>query len=125
MEKHCAETLYAKMETRHRGQIKPTARKEKTRIKKQQLRNIAISSAAVFCLGIGAMELMNGGAKTDDVAASITTDFEYDETLGRLQFVSNILPESAMVFMQDHEVLVNVFSPTLITAIIGRFLLYS
>ncbi len=29
----------------------------------------------------------------------VTAGFEYDETLGRLQFVSNILPESAMVFL--------------------------
>ncbi|MFR5788682.1 MAG: hypothetical protein ACLUHE_17380 [Christensenellales bacterium] len=30
----------------------------------------------------------------------VTAGFEYDETLGRLQFVSNILPESAMVFLE-------------------------
>ena len=29
----------------------------------------------------------------------VTAGFEYDDTLGRLQFVSNLLPESAMVFL--------------------------
>lgn len=31
----------------------------------------------------------------------LTAGFEYDDTLGRLQFVSNILPESAMVFLNS------------------------
>ena len=35
------------------------------------------------------------------VMSHVTADLEYDDTLGRLQFVSNILPESAMVFLES------------------------
>ena len=40
------------------------------------------------------------GGDVQAVMSHVTAGFEYDETLGRLQFVSNILPESAMVFLE-------------------------
>ena len=33
----------------------------------------------------------------------VTAGFEYDETLGRLQFVSSVLPESTMVFLTGND----------------------
>ena len=35
----------------------------------------------------------------------LSAGFEYDETLGRLQYVSHILPESAMVFLNSEVLL--------------------
>ena len=72
--------------------------REKNRItnKKKQLRNMTFSAAAFLCLGL----VVTGSMMGED-SISVTTEFEYDDTLGRLQFVSSMLPESAMVFMQD------------------------
>jgi len=53
--------------------------------------------AVVFCLSVGVYGLTSHAEK--GVLSVMSTGFEYDETLGRLQYVSNILPESAMVFL--------------------------
>lgn len=108
------EIVYAQMKTRQMGEWHANLTPKQGYIqKKRRLRNIAISTAAVFCLGIGAVNLATDGKKAEQVMAHITTDFEYDETLGRLQFVSNILPDSAMVFLEsnDDEVM-TVFAPS-------------
>ncbi|MGN0776897.1 MAG: M23 family metallopeptidase [Candidatus Ventricola sp.] len=42
----------------------------------------------------------------------VTAGFEYDDTLGRLQFVSNLLPESAMVFLSGGEDMQKLTVPT-------------
>lgn len=56
--------------------------------------------AAVFlCIGAAAVTTALFGDDVQAVMSHVTAGFEYDETLGRLQFVSNILPESAMVFL--------------------------
>ena len=65
--------------------------------KKMQLRNVTISAAAFLCLGVASFSLVSGNS----IPVQVTTDFEYDNTLGRLQFVSSLIPESAMVFMQS------------------------
>ena len=64
--------------------------------KKKQLRNVSLSAAAFLCLGIASLSVLSG----KEGAVQFSADFEYDNTLGRLQFVSNLIPESAMVFMQ-------------------------
>ena len=69
--------------------------------RKKQLRYISLSVAAFLCLGVGIYQLKNNPEDAVRVMKQVTADFEYDETLGRLQFVSNILPESAMVFMEN------------------------
>lgn len=56
-------------------------------------------AAAVCCLGIGAYAAVREGS-VSAVMSHLTAGFEYDETLGRLQFVRNVLPESAMVFLE-------------------------
>lgn len=65
---------------------------------------VPIVAAAFLCLCAGGAMLALNGEQTQSVMSHLTAGFEYDETLGRLQFVSNILPQSAMVFLsQDQE----------------------
>jgi len=61
------------------------------------LRNTAFFAAVSICLGIG--WAISRPQSSQAVMAHLTAGFEYDDTLGRLQFVSNMLPESAMVFL--------------------------
>lgn len=70
-------------------------RKEKKR-KLIGKRTLTYLSVIAVCLSIGTYYLAQ---KSSSDASIMTTGFEYDETLGRLQYVSNILPESAMVFL--------------------------
>ncbi len=59
----------------------------------------ALFAAAVLCVcGTAAVVAVQGGG-TQAVMSHLTAGFEYDDTLGRLQFVSSVLPESAMVFL--------------------------
>ena len=111
---HSSEVVYGQMKTRQMGEWHAELTTEQGYIqKKRRLRNIALSTAAVFCLGIGAVNLATDREKAEQVMAHITADFEYDETLGRLQFVSNILPESAMVFLESNdEDMMAVFAPS-------------
>ena len=113
MEKKSENIVFAQMQTRQKGEwTGVTARHTRIRITKQRLRSISISAAAVLCLGVGAVRLMVNEGGTAAVMNHVTTDFEYDDTLGRLQFVSNILPESAMVFLEGgDDDAVSVFSP--------------
>ena len=90
------------------AQMKPRERREWTkktphrrRIKwdKRLLRKSVPLAAAFLCLGIAAIATTWFKDDVQSVMSHMTAGFEYDETLGRLQFVSRILPESAMVFL--------------------------
>ena len=60
------------------------------------LGNTVVFAAVSLCLGLGVYSLRHVESST---VLQLTSGFEYDDTLGRLQYVSNILPESAMVFL--------------------------
>lgn len=62
-------------------------------------RHLPALAAAICCLGVGVYAAAREGS-VSAVVNHLSGGFEYDDTLGRLQFVSNILPESAMVFLQ-------------------------
>jgi len=66
---------------------------------KRLLRNTAFFAAVSLCLGLCAWFASSHPQKTQAVMSHLTTDFEYDETLGKLQLVSNMLPDSALVFL--------------------------
>lgn len=68
---------------------------------KQLLRNTAFLAAVSLCLGLCAWISVVEPQKTKAVMSHISTGFEYDQTLGRLQLVNNMLPASAMVFMNN------------------------
>lgn len=105
--------VYTQMKTRRMGEwhSSVSCTNHSYTQKKRRLRNMAISMAAVFCLGIGGVNLVADREKSAQVMAHISADFEYDDTLGRLQFVSNILPDSAMVFLEKHDDNIAVFAP--------------
>ena len=63
------------------------------------LRNTALFAAGSFCLGLCVWAASSKPERAEAVMSHLTSGFEYDETLGRLQLVSNMLPESAMVFL--------------------------
>lgn len=69
--------------------------------KKQLSRNARVAAAVSLCLGAGALIYTQIPQRAEAVMSHLTAGFEYDETLGRLQYVSNILPESAMVFLDN------------------------
>ena len=58
-------------------------------------------SAVALCLAVGAYALMSDTPQKENALSVMSSGFEYDETLGRLQYVSNILPENAMVFLSS------------------------
>ena len=94
--------VVAQMKTRSKSVVPPPAGRD--RRKKQHKRlsgHMRLFAVAFFCLlGCGySVATQNHAAQT--VNAHLTSGFEYDETLGRLQFVSSILPESAMVFLDS------------------------
>ena len=66
-------------------------------------RNTAFFAAGSLCLGLCLWTVSVQPEKTKAVMSHLSTGFEYDETLGRLQLVSNILPESAMVFLNTED----------------------
>lgn len=69
-------------------------------ITKRLLRNTSLFAVVSLCLGCAFLSITKNDA-VEAVMSHLTSGFEYDDTLGRLQFVSNLLPESAMVFMND------------------------
>lgn len=77
---------------------KPT-RNKRMKWDKRLLRKSIPLAAAFFCLGVAAITPKIYGKDIQSVFGNVTTQFDYDDTLGRLQFVSKILPESAMVFL--------------------------
>lgn len=69
------------------------------RNKKQLPKHFKVAAAVSLCFGMGILIYTQMPPQTHAVMSHLTTGFEYDDTLGRLQYVSNILPESAMVFL--------------------------
>lgn len=99
------------------AQMLPRARREwtedhKGKQKKKQLRRNTLFAAASLCIGAGALFSLAMPEKTDAVMSHFRTGFDYDETIGRLQFVSNILPESAMVFLTNTDPMPAMLAPT-------------
>lgn len=92
--------VVAKMRTREKREW-TTDKPKKPR--KRLHRPAPIFAAAFLCLCAGGAALALSGDGTQAVMSHLTAGFEYDDTLGRLQFVSNILPESAMVFLTQQE----------------------
>lgn len=113
VDKHSDQIVFTQMKTRQRGEWDGISFKTEDHSykHKRRLRNIVLSAAAVFCLGIGVMKFSESKENTAQVMTHITADFEYDETLGRLQFVSSILPESAMVFLESGDDSVSMIPP--------------
>ena len=70
---------------------------------KRLLRYTMIFAAAFVFLGVGGVFVFQNPDKAHAVMSHMTGEFEYDETLGRLQFVSSILPESALVFLENED----------------------
>ena len=77
--------------------IKPAHRKKLR--KKMPKRAAALTAAAFLCALTGAAMTSAGREAGKALVSHVSGGFEYDETLGRLQFVSHVLPESAMVFL--------------------------
>lgn len=97
MNKPTGRVVVAQMNARERGTWTPVNRTKKS--KKRLLRNASVFAAVSLCLGAGALFAMRNPGDVQSVMSHVTAGFEYDDTLGRLQFVSNLLPESAMVFL--------------------------
>lgn len=97
MNKPTGRVVVAQMNARERGTWTPVNRTKKS--KKRLLRNTSVFAAVSLCLGAGALFAMRNPGDVQSVMSHVTAGFEYDDTLGRLQFVSNLLPESAMVFL--------------------------
>ncbi|MBQ7887796.1 MAG: M23 family metallopeptidase [Clostridia bacterium] len=66
---------------------------------KRLLRKTSFFAAVSLCLCGCAWFAVSQPHRTEAVMSHLTAGFEYDETLGRLQLVNNMLPESAMVFL--------------------------
>lgn len=105
--------VVAKMHTREKREW-TTDKPKKPR--KRLHRPAPIFAAAFLCLCAGGAALALSGDGTQAVMSHLTAGFEYDDTLGRLQFVSNILPESAMVFLTQQEDVGAVVRPVLAKA---------
>lgn len=90
--------VVAQMRARKRQKWEPE-KKKKTILSNQPRRNTIVFAAVSLCICGGVIAALHSPESTQTVMSHLTTEFEYDETLGRLQFVSNILPESAMVFL--------------------------
>lgn len=77
--------------------IKPERKK---RIGRMNPGKAATLTAAAFLCALTGAALTPAGREVGQALVSrVSGGFEYDETLGRLQFVSHVLPESAMVFL--------------------------
>ena len=85
---------------------------EQKQTNKRLLRNTAFFAAVSLCLGISAIAVTGDQQKSETVISRLTAGFEYDETIGRLQLVSSILPESAMVFLSNDHTLPDFSVPT-------------
>ena len=104
-------TVVTQMTTRERRAWTPESGTKKL-VKKRLLRNTTVFAAVSLCLGIGALMVHQKPQGAQSVMSHVTAGFEYDDSLGRLQFVSHILPESAMVFLQGGEAEEPLFVPT-------------
>lgn len=84
-----------------------------SRTDKRLLRNTAFFAAVSLCFGGCTWYAMSSPDKAQEVMSHLTAGFEYDETLGRLQLVSRMLPESAMVFLNTDSANVTFQAPSL------------
>ena len=96
-----------------RPPVKPEKKKEKkdsftwlrsgkTHFAERLTRNVAIAAAVLLC----AVAIRNGALpQAQDVFSAVqqSVNMNLDETLGKLTFVSNLLPESALVFLNSNE----------------------
>ena len=96
-------------EKKQRQPVKKAARVKAARILPKHLPALA---AAVCCVAAGTVAVVRENGNVSAVMSHLTAGFEYDETLGRLQFVSNILPQSAMVFLAGGNETAEVVEPT-------------
>jgi hypothetical protein len=77
-------------------------RSGKMRFAEKLTRNVAIAAAILLC----SVAIRNGALpQTEDVFSAIqqSVNMNLDETLGKLTFVSSLLPESALVFLNSSE----------------------
>lgn len=75
------------------------------------LRKTSFYAAVSLSLGLYVLFAVSQPKETAAVMSHFATGFEYDETLGKLQLVSNMLPESAMVFLHTDAAAIECFSP--------------
>jgi len=101
MDRHSDKVVIGQMRFREKHVWTPA--KKSKRISKRLLRNTGIFAAVSLCIGMGTYVLTNHSYESQSVMSHLTAGFQYDENLGRLQFVSNILPASAMVFLNDNQ----------------------
>ncbi len=79
--------------------------------KQRLLRNTSFYAAVSLCLGLYVLFAVSQPKETAAVMSHLTSGFEYDETLGKLQLVSNMLPESAIVFLNTEASSIECLSP--------------
>jgi len=98
-----SKVIVGQMSSREKQIWKPE--KQTKKLQKRLLRGTGIFAAVSLCMGMGAYVLTKNSHDSQSVMSHLTAGFEYDESLGRLQFVSNVLPQSAMVFLSgDSEI---------------------
>lgn len=91
--------IIGQMEPR-RQQVWEERKNTKNNHEKRLQRRGIIFAAVALCTVTGIWFTANKSETVQAVMSHVTASFEYDDTLGRLQFVSNILPESVMVFLE-------------------------
>ena len=79
----------------------PVQRRNNKRIRKQLPKVATIAAAVSLCIGTVVYAVQT--EETRAVLSHLTAGFEYDETLGRLQYVANILPDTRLQ-VAEHEV---------------------
>lgn len=75
-------------------------------------RNAVFFSAMLLCAVGGAFFATRGTDAVQSVMSHVTAGFEYDESIGRLHYVRNMLPESVMVFLTSSEDALTVQQPS-------------
>lgn len=95
MDQHPHKVIHTHLALRERLAWVPTQK----HMDKRLLRNTAFFAAVSLCVGAFAWLSGSPSHQAQAVMSHLSTEFEYDETLGKLQLVSNILPESALVFL--------------------------
>ena len=91
--------VIGQMRTQERRDWTPPEHRRKARHPRQGLKLAGVCAVA-FCGLCGSLAVVAPARNAAQAVMShLTAGFEYDDTLGRLQFVSNVLPESAMVFL--------------------------
>lgn len=76
---------------------------EKSTRKTSSSKKLVYVTAAIIGLSVVTTAAFQSDPESINVMSHLETGFEYDETLGRLQYVSNMLPESAMVFLSGED----------------------